>query len=88
MNLGQLMGSLAKLPADMSTAEVFLMFETPEGRQYELLCATGLVPIQDTAHIGLAGTSYIQKQVEDGKMPKPAGYENLPVREGDEWKQS
>lgn len=85
--MGELKKSLAKLPADMDTAEVFLMFETPEGRQYELLCATGLVPIQDTVHIGLAGTSYIQQQVEDGKIPKPPGYDNIPPREGDEWKQ-
>jgi hypothetical protein len=87
MNLGQLKNSLAKFPVDMDSAEVFLIFETPEGRQYELLCATGLVPIEDTAHIGLVGNSYIHKQVEDGKLAKPAGYENLPPRAGDEWKQ-
>lgn len=87
MNLGHLKAALAKVPTDMDSAEVILVVVTPDGRQYELVCAVGLIPIDDTAHIGIIGNSYIRDQVENGKMEKPEGYENLPPVEGDEWKQ-
>jgi len=86
MNLGEAKKALAKFPADMDSAEVMFVLATPKGRQYELLCAVGIIPINDTCAVGLCGTSYIQEQVEGGKMEKPPGYENLPPVEGDEWK--
>lgn len=87
MKLGDIKKSLAKFPADMDSAEVIIVTVTPAGRQYEHLCAVGILPIDDTCVISICGGSYIREQVEGGKMPKPEGYENLPPVEGDEWKQ-
>ena len=87
MNLGQLKKSLAKFPVDMDTSEVMFVAVTPEGRQFELLCAVGILPIDDTAVVALCGNTYVREQVENGKIEKPDGYENLPPVEGDEWKQ-
>jgi hypothetical protein len=92
MNLGQLKQALAKFPTDMDSAEMFLAFESIAGRTYENVCGVGILPIGDTAHLALAGVSYIQSQVENGKMSKPEGYDetieglNTPPLEGDEWK--
>lgn len=87
MNLGQIKTALNKFPADMDTSELIMVFNTPEGQQYELLCAVGILPINDSCAVGLCGHSHIKKQVEEGTIPKPENYDLMPPEEGEEWKQ-
>lgn len=86
MKLGDLKKAAAQFPADMDTSEVVLVFTTPEGNKYELLCAIGILPINDTCVVGLCGHSHIKKQVEEGAIEKPEGYDLIPPDEGEEWK--
>jgi hypothetical protein len=91
MNLGEMKTALAKLPQDMNTAEVFFVYASGGQRQIDIICAVGIVPMKDTAHVGIVGMTEIERiKQATGEMPKtgellPPG--KPPCIEGDEWKQ-
>lgn len=53
MNVGELRESLAKLDRDMDTSEIFLVFEKGGKRDFDLLAATGYVPVDGVAYFAL-----------------------------------
>ena len=74
MKLKDLKKSLAKLPPDMDDMEVMTAYAVKGERHYELLCFTGLVPLEGHEFIVLGTISEMHRMVEAGQITKPDGY--------------
>lgn len=77
MKLGELKKSLAKFPPDMDDMEVIVRSALDGKDIYENLCFTAYCPFPKHECIILGVTSTVQKLVEEGKIEKPNGYDNI-----------
>lgn len=73
MNLGELKASFAKLPSDMDKMEVMVAYAINGKREYELVCFTGFVPLEN-GFVVVGALSETQRMVETGQITKPEGY--------------